>query len=63
MVNKRPVDADVAARRTVAGCHSNLGRNVTFAACGDFARKESWEGLSGWIDRHRYGDLSFIGLR
>jgi hypothetical protein len=24
--------------RTVAGCHSNLGRNVTLAACGVSAR-------------------------
>ena len=26
--------------RTMAGCHGNLGRNVTLAACGEFARKE-----------------------
>jgi hypothetical protein len=40
MVDERPTCADVAARRTVAGCHGNLGRNVTPPACGEFARKE-----------------------
>jgi hypothetical protein len=40
MVDERPIDADVATRRTVAGCHRNLGRKVTLAACGDSAREE-----------------------
>ena len=40
MVVERPTCADVAARRTVAGCHGNLVRKVTLAACGEFARKE-----------------------
>jgi hypothetical protein len=32
------MDADVAALPDVAGCHRNLGRNVTSAACGVWAR-------------------------
>jgi hypothetical protein len=58
MVDERPIDADVATRRTVAGCHGNLGRKVTLAACGDSAREEFHERhhLSGRVDRHRHGD-------
>ena len=38
--DERPENADVATLQTVAGCHRNLGRNVTLAVCGEFARKE-----------------------
>ena len=38
--DERPANADVATLRTVAGCHRNLGRNVTLAVCGEFAREE-----------------------
>ena len=58
MVDERPINADVATRRTVAGCHRNLGRKVTLAACGDSAREEvhGRHHLSGRVDRHRHGD-------
>lgn len=56
--------------RTAAGCHGNLGRNVTLAACGDSARKEVCKesAMNGII--YLVGlivivmaILSFVGLR
>jgi hypothetical protein len=70
MVVKRPICADVAALRTLAGCHGNLGRNVTLAACGEFARKGPTQGAT--VDGIIYlvglivivmAILSFIGIR
>ena len=42
-------EADVAARRTVAGCHSNLGRNVTLGpAASSRARRPPWTASFIW---------------
>ena len=66
MVVERPIDPDVAAPRTVAGCHGNLGRNVTLAACGEFARKERlMDGIIYLVGLIVIvmAILSFVGLR
>jgi hypothetical protein len=65
MVDERPIDADVATRRTVAGCHRNLGRKVTLAACGDSAREEVMDGIIYLVGLIVIvmAILSFVGLR
>jgi hypothetical protein len=65
MVDERPINADVATRRTVAGCHRNLGRKVTLAACGDSAREEVMDGIIYLVGLIVIvmAILSFVGLR
>jgi hypothetical protein len=65
-LDERPIDADVATRRTVAGCHRNLGRKVTLAACGDSARaRSSMDGIIYLVGLIVIvmAILSFVGLR
>jgi len=47
------------------GCHRNLGRKVTLAACGDSAREEVMDGIIYLVGLIVIvmAILSFVGLR
>jgi hypothetical protein len=63
---ERPTCADVAARRTAAGCHSNLGRNMTLGpAASSRARRPSVNGIIYLVGLIVIvmAILSFVGIR